>query len=626
VSTHPVEQSVATAAARLGEQAHAIVAKLATDRLLRLVTMNDEIALEVYHDRIREALLALIDDEERARSHRSLAQLLEVSEAVRFDVLARHLQGAGEPDRAAVCASVAADRAFSGLRFAEAAEFYGWALDWDASDSADRQRWIVRRASALSAAGRAAEAAPLFLSAASSASRDRAFELRRLAAEQLLVSGRLDEGRAILRPLFREIGLRYPDSTAAALVGALVRIALLAVRGTHLRAASVQGRARAALRADVGYSAVRGLIHVDNLRGGYLALQSLGISLRTGDPVRVARCLAVVGSSILPALGAWARPWGARMIEQAGRIAAEEHSFYLEGLIAISEGTMAMTADDWSTALECADRGVKILQTNCHGTHWECNFGRMLGLRALEELGHFRECAARSAEFLEEMRLLGDRYGALLGSQFRAHAEIAAGKVDEARSTLRDGLRGWSQEGFSIQHFYTLRNEVFADVYSGTSENAWERLAEAWPSLRKSYLLRSVVTALDAFVLRARTALAVLAEGPARRPELLRSLHSDLRWIESFGQGIAPAHAAALHGGLAALEGDSAAARARIDDALSGYELAKMRVYGACVRRAKGRILGGDEGSRMVLAAEEELRGSGVAEPAEWSRIYLPAL
>ena len=76
-----------------------------------LVWSNDAGSCSFVHDKIREALLHQLGDEERRALHERTATLLEVSSPTRFFDLAFHFDAAGYPDRALPFALAAAEEA-----------------------------------------------------------------------------------------------------------------------------------------------------------------------------------------------------------------------------------------------------------------------------------------------------------------------------------------------------------------------------------------------------------------------------------------------------------------------------------------------------------------------------------
>ena len=78
------------------------------------------------------------------------------------------------------------------------------------------------------------DAARAYLDAAR-ARPDDALELKRRAAEQLLLSGHIDDGKALLGEVLRAVGLSLPRSPRAALVSLVWERARLKLRGLGFR-------------------------------------------------------------------------------------------------------------------------------------------------------------------------------------------------------------------------------------------------------------------------------------------------------------------------------------------------------------------------------------------------------
>ena len=127
------------------------------------------------------------------------------------EVLAGHLRGAGDRLRACEYYSQGADQAALALAFDHAARLYRIALELYHGHRPRRRGCSGKNsANALANAGRGAEAAQAYLKSAEGASAAETLELKRLASTQLLISGHVEEGLALLRTLLGPLGMTMP--------------------------------------------------------------------------------------------------------------------------------------------------------------------------------------------------------------------------------------------------------------------------------------------------------------------------------------------------------------------------------------------------------------------------------
>src|SRR5690606_29954700 len=159
---------------------------------------------------------------------------------------------------------------------------------------------IAERAEVLARAGRTSDAAEAFLAAAEGEQVDVARELRRRAAEQLLIGGHLARGRELASALAAEIDLSLPVSTAGAIARLLwyqTRLGLSRLRWQTRPPEAVTPRDR--IRIDASWSLATGLSMVDSTRGACFAMRLPLLAMPAGDPARIARamCAAAVGAA-----------------------------------------------------------------------------------------------------------------------------------------------------------------------------------------------------------------------------------------------------------------------------------------------------------------------------------------
>ncbi|HYX41924.1 MAG TPA: AAA family ATPase, partial [Pyrinomonadaceae bacterium] len=233
VAARPLRPDVAAQATGLRGDEAPLIAALRAARFLRSGGTTQQ--LEIYHDRIRETLAAELDPAAVQHIHRRLAETLTAKGVDDPEVLFDHFLGAGEKELAAVLAASAAKRAVRALAFDRAAQFYRKAIDLAPAVGTDLLPLQMGLGEALANAGRTAEAASVYLAAERLAPNDRALELQRRAAEQLLMGGHINEGLDVLRRVLAVVGFKLAPAPKRALVSLLRQRVLLRLRGLKFK-------------------------------------------------------------------------------------------------------------------------------------------------------------------------------------------------------------------------------------------------------------------------------------------------------------------------------------------------------------------------------------------------------
>ena len=618
----PLSLAVALAVARVEAHADATVLLLTASRLARARGIHASDAIEVHDLRLGAAVAARLPAAARRAILVDVARALAAQPGFDAELVADCYHRGGDLDAATAHAASAARRAVEARDFDRAALLCDHALGWNPSPAAARAL-VIRRAAALADAGRGAEAGRGFLVAAAGALPDEALDLRRRAAEHLLVGGRVDEGLAVLRPVLDAHGIDYPETPRRALLALLSRLLLLRLRGTALSLpAGRPGSPGEAGRIDAAWSAGKGLSASDPMRSAVFMVEALLAALASGDVDRTARGLAFVGCLLAYEGGAPQEEHGHELIEEASRIARRTGDPYLMALTWGSGGVARLCAGRWREALARLDEGLALLEPRCTGVTWERNVYRTLGLQALFALGALRERTRRAEAWLVEARSRGDLHGEVEAALAAALGRLAAGEAAAARLEARRAAAQAWRGSFAFQHQAALWLETSSYLHEGRAAAAWERLAEGWPALDASQLLRIQRVRIDAVLLRGVTAEALSAVRRARSDELLRRADADASSLGRERRPHARAAASLVRAGTSRVRGDLPRALEHLRAAARGYEAIEMSLHAACARRAAGVLLGGAEGAALIRRADVVLRGEGIVEPARWAQMY----
>jgi len=634
VHGRPVLTSVLREAAGLVEGLDPLVRDLRAQHLVRVEAKDGREVVDTSHARIREAVAGRLCESAARARHRRLAEAYESADPIEAEAMMWHWFGAGEAARGATYAQKAAERALEKLAFDQAVHLHRLALGALEPLSADAQRVRVRLADALTWAGCAAEAAQLYLDAASRAAHEERTALERAGANRLLLSGQIDEGSRVLRHVLAQAGRPAPRSRWAAflwLAVYLVRLRFMRLRFAERAHDSTPAPIRGEMEAL--YAAVVGVGFVDPIVGATLLARLLILALRSGSLTGVAAATGLAATELA------AR--GGPETERERRLARMGKELILR--IPSSSGA----ADFTDAVLDRPLQAIEALRAfrlflrgqwkDAHATceaafatlpaasgNWNAHALGFYGEFALVFLGEFAELAGRLPGLLADAERRGDRLTLVNLRTGIAPAVCLAGDDPRgARAHVLESVAEWSQRGFLLQHWRAMIAEVDVDLYEGQATRAAERLARDAGAFRRSFLwLPQHVRSIHSFA-RARVDVASSLQPPGSRRRL-RQARALARRLEREGLLWTSALAALVRASLADADGDPHGACRYLREAAERAHGADMALYGYAAEHRLGTLLGGDEGTTLVGRVEDAMRAKGVQAPRRYVAMLLP--
>jgi hypothetical protein len=607
----PVGQDVLASAS--GEEDFArTLALLRVAHLASTSAARSHNTIEPYHDRVREAVLAHLDESSRRARHLDLARALERTGSRDSEKLYQHWEGAGDAEQAARHALTAADAAATKLAFDRASKLYEVALEKGKHGSDERRAIYELLGNALANAGRGARAAAAYREAGSGAPVAMSREMQRRAADQLMRGGHPDEGIDALRGVLATINMRLPGSAWLALASLMFWRAWLRVRGLGFTPRDpTEIAADQLVRVDTCWSVSHGLAMIDNIRGAAFQAKHLALALQTGERRRVVRALALE-IPFLARSGIRVHKRVDALMQRTEAMATALDDPYSLGLLSTTSALAHHLLGRFKRALAAAERGDAILR-DCAGAAWELGNARMFALNALAYCGPLPELCRRQPIYAREAAERGDMYATV---QFRiGHPTLRWVILDQpeaGHADIDDAMAMWSQRSFLVEHYYELIGRTNIDLYSGEAGRASERLAVAWRPLKKSLL--QFVQAVRVMVGAARGRVAIATGALALAARDARALvREKVPW------------AAALAAGLrAGIESDRARRLALLADAASQFAACDMELHAASARRVRGELLGGDAGAALVAENDAWMRAQSVVAPAKIAAMLVP--
>jgi eukaryotic-like serine/threonine-protein kinase len=554
-----------------------------------------------------------------ARIARAIDGDLETS-----DVAANHLLAAGQQVGAAHAAERAARRARDRLMLDAAVELYqqAVALAELPPDAAVRLR--TELAHAYAHAGQSERAATAYVDAARLSSPEQALELERAAAQQLLRVGHVSSGLSMIEGILAQLAVRLPGSKSSAMVSLFFRRARLSMRGLGFR----ERRATALPASDLAQTDVLGalalsLAMIDVLRGADVQTRHLLLALRLGDPVRVARALALE-AGIEASLSVPGAPRYRATMARCEELVEQTGDAQAAGILLSVKATTAFFEGRYREHVQLSFEAERRL--GLAGAHFDWEIGRTRVFRAMARtlLGELKANSEAVGEQIREARERGDRYTEVhLTLSCGYLAQLYADDPRGAMAMLQEGLAAWEQESFHMHSLMHLRGMVEAEVYARKGR-PYARVMAAWPELSRSSLLRIPYAATTMQHLRAVAAIAEANEDLRDRELMLADAADCGNKLIAVRSPAVAGFGYAVRAGVSAMRGERGLAIQRLELAEAAFYEGEVTLYAAATRFQLGRLQGGARGQELASRAHEWLRDQGVRRPSAFVNVLLP--
>jgi tetratricopeptide (TPR) repeat protein len=602
----------------------ASLAGLRAGRLIRMRTGTRRGMLETYHDRIRTAVVASLDEAGVKAANLALACALEARAPRDAQALARHFEAAGILPKASGYAVRAAVQAEAALAFDQAAAFYRKAIQLKEASDPERLSLWKRLGDVLARAGLSAESAEAYLKAAEGGTETS--RLRRRAAEEYLRSGNIEAGLAVLTEVLVQAGVRVPGSRTAAVISFLWHRLRLKLRGMDfVERAADQVPAGQLERVDMLWALAMGLGPVDVLRAADFQTRQLLLTLDAGEPFRVARALS---HEIVLAAAGGNRSIGKTQALVARSLALAEHigDPGPRARALVAEGIARTIQGRWRVSADLLGRAEELLTQHRTGMDYELHLAQHHRLLVLLVLGDLRLIRERLPVLLQEAREKGDLIAATnLRTSISYILSLAKDDPGEARRELEAAIGLWSRRDFHVQHYYHLVSQANIELYAGAALEAFEAMRGAEPGARRSLLLKLQPILVTTLELRARTALALAFDPP--RPgaaaALVRSARRDIRRLLAERTTYGGALVMKLRAMLAVLSGRDEEALELLLRAELTFEACDMTLHAMAVRHCRGRLTG-SAGTGLRESAEAWMKGQGIRNPGRLAAMHVP--
>ena len=571
--------------------------------------------IEPYHDRVRAAVQARIAPARQRRYHERLAAMLLAGGYAERDPLTvvEHLEAAGRTEQAGALAYRSVRRAFDQLAFEQVAALCSAALRLANDLPPDERRALIaRRAEALAFAARGAEAARDYLEAAADAADEQVFHYRRAAAEQLLVSGHINEGLQLLRECMAAVGEQLPSSSPKTRRTLIANMVWLRIRRTRYRERPPNsGSPHDRLRLDLYRTASLGLSLVDAVPGALCQARALRTALHLGDRRRIAYAMAYHAMYSAGA-GEPHIPYARRLVAQSRQIAEAERDPFLLGWARCGEGVVEYFSGHFERALDVLLDAEVQLREHTVGIVPELNHLRLFVMFAMRWHGTYDRLRGAYLEYVRDATRRGDRY-AMTSFRWSASAVwLASDDPERARTEL--AAASWSppEDGLHLQHWFLSRARAELALYESDREGM-QRSREELPTFLTTPLAHIEVVRADTAIELARIAIVHRDVATARRclGRLRRERAPYLRAITKI-----------VEAATAALEGHADEARGYLAQATALSEASGMLVIAALARRRNGELLGGELGARIAADADAVLQRHGIVNASRFADVF----
>ncbi|HZO15295.1 MAG TPA: AAA family ATPase [Polyangiaceae bacterium] len=583
-------------------------------RAEQLVRTSESGVINVFHDRIRDTVLARVGATTRRMRHLALARCLEDKPDRDLEALAHHYDGADEREQAARYADQAGDAAVRALAFDRAAGLYRMAIE-RTSDGPGLASLYEKLGDALLHAGSDAPAGKAYLAAAEHAEGAHGIDLTRRAARHLLNVGDYKAGYAAAFQALKDIGEPFPKTVNRSMLEALWHLVRMRLGGFRFRERDASSIPREQLlRLDALDSITKGMAGAAFARSLGLRMRFSRMALQTGEPRHAA--MALLWASGMVGTGPVRPPIVDELIDRAEAIALRLSDANLRADVLRTRGESYFFFGDLPRARQIFETVAALMSEECVGEGRSHRFVLMLMAMIDFQLGELERARPRAEALLHAAV---EREDPVAERLVCVNALVPLSLADDDADGAQDYQGRMAHEDRCALILSAARAAAAIAMYRGQPREA----VDAWRS-RWSQILEEKLLLPPPFRL-----YAALSYGGAlcASAESRRDLHQAARLARSvrrFRFPQARAMHAALCAQLALHDGRMDRSLALLLEAARCFDAASEPLDAAACRYRHGQLVGGAEGEAEVAREEEALRARGIACPERWVATVVP--
>ena len=631
IAGQPLSAQLALSTAKITSRGRAHIHSLRGLRLIRTRDVGGERLLEVYHDRVREAVQASLSAEQSQSIHAALLQELEPTlQQGDPDWLHTLALGAGQRASAFRHGWHAAEHASTSLAFERAAELYGKCI---LLFNGEMQLYVLWMKLAIAQAHcrRGHEAAKAYSSAAEHAPAAERSKLLQLAAAHLVRSGRFDDGERIVQQVLKTQKMHVPKSPAGLLAALAWEHGRLALRSYDVPMR--QTEPRDSQRAEVAM--LYGTLSAETqfyapLRAAMFSARCLRMALDYGSPTQVARALCLAAVTACTSGTQRAARHSQDLLDRAEELfkRSGNREVQLE-LLCVRAVCAQFTGNVWA-ALEPANALDRLLETRStaipYGDYFYLFTIQTVRISTLQSLGRLLEARRLLSEHVARARATDNLAAVFQVTMNRVVDEQALNMCTGSRARLDAEYPLLPKGNFCISSMIHMLGVMRAACATRDFDWAFTRLSEFWQPFLRSVVHRSAFMRLLAHTLHSRLLINhhVETDGSGNIEALVRD---DIKQLARLPPGLLnEIPVTRLRARLAYLQGEREMAIRELRWCVQRMADSDIRQEIEHDRYTLGLLVGGDEGRGLVASAREGLIGCGISDPDANMRAYVPEL
>lgn len=622
VAGDPIEAPIVAKAAGLDAADFAPLAhQLVVARLARRGPGPAAATLAPYHDRIRETVVALLPPPRRIALHAALATVLNSASADAARI-SRHFLAADLPRQASPFILQAARDAATSLAFDYAATLYQQFLHLTEDRIEDLGVHLEEYGDALSNGGRGPEAAGAYLASSADAHGERLLLLKRKAAEQMLLCGRIDEGQRLLAEVLAEVSVAIPSSTLLRYASFLWNHWRIARR--HPLSERFPGTARRRKTSQAGealWAAALGTAMVDPLEASCFAQQLFFQSWEDEDATLGGNALLIYSMTALAVDARLARQL-TEIREQAIPLTKRANSTESTPIYLLARGFHPYIDGNWIESRKHLREAGKALERTSIRNTWIRHSIHLYELYTALFMGDFTYSRHRKMELLSDASRRGDLYASTtLNMGLCVLPDIALGNVDAARASNHAAYQQWGQDRTQVHDWFYLLGEGLCLLAGDPQDDEIERFFRSVSIFRGTLLQRVRLLRVMLGYIGGRLLLRLLATGEAEDARLAL-VDREVRRLQSEDWPLATACADYLRGCIHLVRGDHTNARAALVRSRSSFTSLGMKADAAGARLVAATTMDQPTRDVEISLAHAEFLALGCVGPEPACRLW----